>query len=226
MTEKDIAFTDEVFYMDDTPVYTIEYYPEGDAANDAVAYVGYICIEIEGEEPVIGYVRYSGNISGGNAFSLTDFAVYAKENLGMAHKNVQTLTNAANDEAYVSFIAGRADISEYAIHVTDKNVLAVETLQNLLAEYVGITLEEVNTEKLPTAEHVIYVGTCDTVHDGKDLYGIEARGNNLYLFFNDAANADAMLARFAMLLDMAYAEGYYQIAEGASYVYHARHLAD
>ena len=221
----DNAFTDEVFYMDDTPVYTIEYYPEGDAANDAVAYVGYICIEIEGEEPVIGYVRYSGNISGGNAFSLTDFAVYAKENLGMAHKNVQTLTNAANDEAYVSFIAGRADISEYVIHVTDKNVLAVETLQNLLAEYVGITLEEVNTEKLPTAEHVIYVGACDTVHDGKDLYGIEARGNNLYLFSNDAANADAMLARFAMLLDMAYAEGYYHMAEGASYVYHARGLA-
>ena len=222
----DNAFTDEIFYMDDTPVYTIEYYPEGDAVNDKVAYIGYVCIEIEGEEPVIGYARYNGNIAKGNAFSLTDFAVYAKENLGMAHKNVQVLTNAANDEGYVSLIAGRADISEYVICLTDKNVQAVDSLQALLDEYVGITLEEVNTEKLPTAEHVIYVGICDTVHEGKDLYGIEARGNNLYLFFNDAANADATIARLATLFDMAYAEGYYHIAEGASYVYHARGLAD
>ena len=40
-----------------------------------------------------------------------------------------------------------------------------------------------------------------------------------------ADNSEAALSRFASILDMAYADGYYQLAEGASYVYHARSLA-
>ena len=217
--------TDKVFYMDNTPVYTLEYYPEGEAANEAVAYVGYICIRIEGEEPVIGYTYYSGNITKDNAFSLTELAVYAKDNLGMAHKNIQTLTNAAKDEAYISLIAGTADLSEYAICVTDTNAIAVERLQAVIKEYTGVTLAEVDAKKVDTVKHVLYFGDCDTVYADDDLYGLQVRGKNMYLFYNDADNSEAALSRFASILDMAYADGYYQLAEGASYVYHARSLA-
>ena len=220
------GYTDKVFYMNDKTVYTVEYYPEGEDVNKAVAYVGYICIQIEGEEPVIGYARYNGNIAKGNAFSLTDLAVYVKENHGMAHKNVQVLTNAAKDEAYISLIAGKVDLSEYVICVDPFNYEALPAFQAVIAQYLGITLKTVDADKVDTVEHVLYLGQCDTVHEGEDLYGIEVRGDNLYLFYKDAANADATIARFATILDMAYAEGYYQMAVGTSYVYHARGLAE
>ena len=216
------GFTDEVFYMGDDAVYTIEYYPEGDDVNAAVAYVGYICIEIDGEEPVFGYSYYNGNIAEGKAFSLSDLAVYAKETEGLAHKNVQVLTNAAKDEAYVSLIAGRVDLSEYTIYVTDENAPAVAKLQAVIKEYLGVTLKEVDAAKAAGITHLLYLGNCDTVYEDSALYGVETRGNNLYLFYKDPANSAATIARFAAVLDMAYAEGCYTFAEGTSLVYHAR----
>ena len=218
--------TDEVFYMDDATVYTLEYYPEGEDVNRAVAYVGYVCIEIEGEEPVFGYAYYNGNIASGNAFSLTELALYVKDTYGMAHKNIQTLTNAAKEESYASLVAGKADLSDYAICVTAENHAEVSVLQELVSNYLGVTLKTVGANKLDTVKHVLYLGECDTVHEDPGHYGIETRGNNLYLFYNDAANADATLARFAAILDMALADGFYQMADGVSYVYHARGLAE
>ena len=205
--------------------YTLEYYPDADNVDTDVAFVGFTCIQVPGEEPIITYEEYTaGNITTGNAFSLLDLSRYVKRVQGLAHKNIQALLNAADDGEDVSIRLGNADLSDYVLYKTNDNHEAIEKVQALVYSYTGIYLRVAEVDTIADYEYVFYVGSFDTVYTEKALYGIHAYGNSFGLWYNDRANTDAAVDKLEDVFKLAAAaeDLSYHVTAGTAYTFRAR----
>ena len=219
------GFTDKAIADENGSSYVLEYYPDAENVDTAVAFVGFLCIQLPGEEPIITYETYdAGNIAKGNAFSLVDLSRYVKRTKGMAHKNIQALLNATDDAEDISLRIGNSDLCDYVIYKTAQNMHLIDTVQDIVYSYAGVRLRVAEIGEIGQYENVFYLGAMDTVHTESALYGIQAYGNSFGVWFNDIANADAAIEKLEELFEFtAAAEGHtYHLTAGTEYTFRAR----
>lgn len=205
--------------------YCLEYYPgEADVDTD-VAFVGFTCIQVPGEDPIVNYTEYtSGNIASGNAFSLLDLSRYVKRTQGMAHKNIQAVLNAADGREDVSLRLGNSDLSDYVICKTAENHHLIDSVQEIINSYTGVRLQVVEDSEIAGYANIFYLGAMDTVYTESALYGIQAHGNSFGVWYNDRANAEAAIEKLEDIFELA-AEAddlSYHVTAGTAYTYRAR----
>lgn len=173
------AYTDACFERDGAPVYALEYFPQDVKAK--VSYVGYAVITLPGEESIIFHIDPAkGDIN--PTFSLYDLTRHAKRNLGLAYENIQKVMNAESGKEDVVLSVGPWNIGEYVIYGDGGNGAAVEALQDLLEENVGIRLRVVSEDAIAGYDRVIYLGDYDLVVEDEDLYGLALRGKSLHIW--------------------------------------------
>lgn len=217
-------YTDEVFRLDGQRLFACEYFPTN--YNTKIAFVGYVVIQCEGEEPIVYQMRVRPDFQRGEGFSLMDLTRHAKENLGLAYENVQKLMNANSQKDYEDLVVtlGGANVGEYVIVATEANADVVKELQDMLYEYVGIRLTVVTPDQADLYTKKIVIGeSCDIVHRDKTLYGLTQRGTVLNLWYQRSTNAAATLSllRDHMILSRN-GSGVLEIAGGTDIIRRAR----
>lgn len=217
------VLNENVFDCNGKAAFTYEYCPDEADYETEVAYIAYAVVMAEGEEPIIEHAT-CGEAIGNGAISLLSLSQYAKDTLGMAHPNVQKITGSADLEAGAdaSFHAGGLCLSDYAVVRTSANQLAVAAYKAMVEKYLGVTPQIVEESELSGVTNVLRIGEADIVYEDPDCYGINVRGGNVYLWYRDAANADALLAYFETFLALAAEQGDYHLPTGTDLVRKAR----
>ncbi len=222
---KDGAFDPSVFRLDGERAFACEFFPED--VYEGVVYVGYAVLEFEDAAPVIFHVETSASFQGTGGLSLFELTRHAKFNCGMAYENVQKIMNEDNagEAEDIVLSVGTANIGDFVIVSDPTAVEAIETLQTLIEEYVGVRLTVVKAENAAEYEHILRIGSsCDIIYEDAALYGLAVRRGTIDLWYWDSANAEAALGIFTEILEYARNEagGSYLIPTGTDIVHRAR----
>ena len=221
----DGAFDPSVFTLNGERAFACEFFPED--VNEEVVYIGYAVLEFEDTDPVIFHVNADASFGGEDGLSLFELTRYAKLKCGMAYENVQKIMNEASGDEIEDIVlsVGTSNITDFVILSEPTNLEAIEALQALIEEYVGVRLTVVSGAAAEGYEHILRIGTtCDIFYEDADLYGLAVRDGTIDLWYLDHANTEATLAIFAEILAYARTEcdGSYLIPTGTSIIRRAR----
>ncbi len=226
-------YTDSTFLYKDKLSFALEYAPEvpeeGDPdVKEELVFLAYVVVASEDEE-IVYTIDTTTEAQKGNGVSIFELTEYAKKDLNFAYENVQNIMNSVSEEDYGDIVlsVGTNNICDYRVVVTEENAALVAALQALIEDYVGIKLFEITAADAAKYDNVLYVGLdCDVVHYGDALYGLSALGNDMSIWYHDAANSEAALDIFEDILDYARNDNEkYTIALGTDIVYRARTAA-
>lgn len=196
-SEEEINDSGMKFYADDY-TFAEEIYP--DAENYEVRYgsAGFVILSKEGEADVIYTVQATLRYSARGVYSLAEISQYAQARRNWSYETVHTvLSEVSDDYGYMSAVFGNHTVTDLRVSpkTIDRDTLTL--INNIVSEYTGSVFA--TEADRGVGRGIVFVGALDTIYTGR-YYGVTVQNGNLYLWYNDQRDAQALVDLFAEII--------------------------